>query len=59
MSYPEIAQALGKNHSSVVLGVQRFEKLLASGAPLCWTSPAGAKSVQPAELIDMLDGQLR
>ncbi|MBT3278848.1 MAG: chromosomal replication initiator protein DnaA [Phycisphaerales bacterium] len=59
MSYPEIARHMGKNHSSVVLGVQRFEKLLASGAPLCWTSPAGAKSVQPAELIDMLDGQLR
>ncbi len=59
MSYPEIARHMGKNHSSVVLGVQRFNKLLASGNTLCWTSPAGAKSVQPAELIDMLDGQLR
>lgn len=57
MSYPEIARAIGKNHSSAVLAVQRMDKILAGNADLTWNSPMGSKSINAAELLDMLSGE--
>ncbi len=59
MSYPEIGKYIGKNHSSVVLGVQRMEKLLARGAEISWSSPAGTRKMPAGELADMLSEQLK
>jgi chromosomal replication initiator protein len=58
MSYPEIGRFMGKNHSSVVLGVQRLEKILAKKERLNWTTPMGAKSMPAAELLKLLDDQI-
>ncbi len=58
MSYPEIGQFMGKNHSSVILAVQRLEKLLAEKGELCWTSPLGAKSMEAKKLIELLTEQI-
>jgi hypothetical protein len=58
MSYPEIGRFMGKNHSSVVLAVQRMEKCLAAGADLDWVTPAGPKSMPAAELLEAMNGQL-
>jgi len=58
MSFPEIARYSGKNHSSVVLAVQRMERLLADGSDIAWTSPAGVKSMPADELVALLAGQL-
>ncbi|MBT3199218.1 MAG: chromosomal replication initiator protein DnaA [Phycisphaerales bacterium] len=57
MSYPEIAQALGKNHSSAVLAVQRLQKVLDAGDELKWTGPMGAKSMLASRLVEMLSEQ--
>ena len=57
MSYPEIAQAMGKNHSSAVLAVQRMEKVLDEGGELKWTGPMGAKSMLASRLLEMLSEQ--
>jgi len=57
MSYPEIGRYMGKNHSSVVLAVQRYESLLADGAEITWPGPLGAKSVPAAKLLEMLSEQ--
>lgn len=59
MSYPEIARYMGKNHSSVVLAVQRIEKLLAAGGELVWSTPAGKKAMPIADLLDLLREQIR
>ncbi len=59
MSYPEIGKYIGKNHSSVVLGVQRMEKLLAAGGEISWSSPAGNKNMPASELVDLLSEQLK
>ena len=53
MSYPEIGRAMGKNHSTVVLAVQRLERSLAAGGELSWLTPVGAKTM-PAERLLML-----
>jgi chromosomal replication initiator protein len=58
MSYPEIARAMGKNHSTVVLAVQRMEKRLADGGDIAWNSPAGARSIPAGELVEMLTRQI-
>ncbi len=58
MSFPEIGRAMGKNHSSVVLAIQRLNKALAEHADLKWTTPAGAKSMHAGELVEMLGAQL-
>jgi chromosomal replication initiator protein len=50
MSYPEIARATGKNHSSVIQAVQRLERLLGDGGRIEWLTPAGAKAM-PADLL--------
>jgi len=59
MSYPEIGRFTGKNHSSVVLAVQRMEKLLSQGGELKWMSPAGPKSMPAGRLVEMLSEQIR
>ena len=58
MSYPEIGRFMGKNHSSVVLAVQRIEQLLRDGQDLVWTSPAGRKTMPAARLVEILDEQV-
>lgn len=57
MSYPEIGRHMGKNHSSVVLAVQKMEKLLAEGGELNWRTPAGDKSMPVGELLQRLSEQ--
>ena len=57
MSYPEIARAIGKHHSSVVLGVQRMESLIAAGKELRWKTPAGPKTLPAAQLVELLTRQ--
>jgi len=54
MSYPEIARAMGKNHSSAVLAVKRMQKALDSGGELKWTGPMGTKTMPAAALIETL-----
>jgi chromosomal replication initiator protein len=58
MSYPEIGRFMGKNHSSVVLAVQKMERMLAEGEELTWQTPAGRKSLPAEKLIEMLSGQV-
>jgi len=58
MSYPEIARAMGKNHSSAVLGVQRMQGLLDGAGELKWTGPMGGKSMLASRLLEMLSEQL-
>lgn len=58
MSYPEIGQAMGKNHSSVVLAVQRLEKMLADNKEVAWQTPIGIKSIPSKQLVAMLSEQI-
>ncbi len=58
MSYPEIGQAMGKNHSSVVLAVQRMEALLAKRGRIRWMSPMGGKSQPAKEIVELLTEQI-
>ncbi len=59
MSFPEIGQFTGKNHSSVVLAVQRVEKMLAENHHSCrWMTPAGPKTMPTKTLLKMLVEQL-
>ena len=58
MSYPEIGRFMGKNHSSVVLAVQRMERMLADGKELTWLTPAGPKSMPAGKLTEMLASQI-
>jgi len=58
MSFPEIGRFMGKNHSSVVLAVQRMEQLLDKGGELTWSTPAGPKSTPARELLDLLNEQI-
>jgi len=58
MSYPEIGQHMGKNHSSVVLAVQKMQSLLASGAELKWTGPMGGKSMPAATVVQLISEQI-
>lgn len=58
MSYPEIARFMGKNHSSVVLAVQRMEKLLGENGTCTWMTPAGPRSANARVLFKTLQDQL-
>jgi len=58
MSFPEIGRAMGKNHSSVVLAVQRLEKLLARKADLAWNTPLGTKTMPAEKVIELLVAEL-
>ena len=57
MSFPEIGRFMGKNHSSVVLAVQRMEQLLADGEGLTWLTPAGTKTMSAAKVVEVLSEQ--
>lgn len=58
MSFPEIGRFMGKNHSSVILAVQRLEKAIAKNESLTWVTPMGTKQMPPAELLKLLDEQI-
>ena len=58
MSFPEIGRFMGKNHSSVVLAVQRMEKMLGGSALCRWLTPAGPKTMPPKALLNLLTEQL-
>jgi chromosomal replication initiator protein len=58
MSYPEIGRAMGKNHSSAVLAVQRMEALLAKRGRIHWTGPMGGKSQPAKEVVELLTEQI-
>ncbi|MCK5113374.1 MAG: chromosomal replication initiator protein DnaA [Phycisphaerae bacterium] len=58
MSYPEIGRFMGKNHSSVVLAVQRLEKNLAKNESLTWVTPMGTKEMPASDLLRLLDEQI-
>jgi len=58
MSFPEIGRFMGKNHSSVVLAVQRIEKRLGQDEPGRWMTPAGEKSMPLARIIEVLTEQV-
>ena len=58
MSYPEIGRAMGKNHSSVVLSVQRMQSLISQPQELTWTTPAGDKSMPADKLLELLSDQI-
>ena len=57
MSFPEIGQFLGKNHSSAVLAVQKLERWLQENAICRWSSPAGPKEMPIKGLLEMLTEQ--
>lgn len=58
MSFPEIARFMGKNHSSVVLAVQRMEKKLADSEMCDWMTPAGPRKVPAGTILETLQAQL-
>ena len=58
MSYPEIGRAMGKNHSSVVLAVQRIEHLLDGDELISWSTPVGPKSLSARKLVQLLTEQI-
>ena len=58
MSYPEIGRFMGKNHSSVILAVQRMERLLADDASCTWMTPVGRRSAPARELLEIAQAQL-
>jgi len=58
MSFPEIGRFMGKNHSSVVLAVQRLEKTLTKEQSLTWVTPMGTKEMPADELLKLLDEQI-
>ena len=59
MSFPEIGRFMGKNHSSVVLAVQRMEKLLNQNADCRWMTPVGHKSMPTKALLNVLSEQMQ
>jgi len=58
MSYPEIGRFMGKNHSSVVLAVQRLDKVLADDGSVTWMTPMGARSMPAKQLLALLSEQI-
>jgi hypothetical protein len=58
MSFPEIGRFMGKNHSSVVLAVQRLEALMAKNEDLDWMTPMGGKSMPAARVVEMVAQQI-
>jgi chromosomal replication initiator protein len=58
MSFPEIGRAIGKNHSSVVLGVQRMEKLLEGDGQIEWQTPEGKRRMQIRQVLELVGKQI-
>jgi len=57
MSFPEIGRFMGKTHSSVILAVQRMERILAQKGQVTWMTPMGPKSMPVEKLLAMLTEQ--
>ncbi|MBI5724919.1 MAG: chromosomal replication initiator protein DnaA [Planctomycetes bacterium] len=58
MSFPEIGKSMGKNHSSVVLAVQKLQEIINGGGELDWMSPAGLKAMPAAKVVELLNEQI-
>jgi chromosomal replication initiator protein len=58
MSFPEIGRFMGKNHSSVVLAVQRLDALIAKNAELDWMTPMGEKSMPASKVLELVAQQI-
>ncbi|HPS52034.1 MAG TPA: chromosomal replication initiator protein DnaA, partial [Phycisphaerae bacterium] len=58
MSFPEIGRFMGKNHSSVVLAVQRIEQSINKDENIDWNTPAGVKSMPAKTILQLLEEQL-
>ncbi len=59
LSYPEIGRALSyKNHSTVVMAVQRIQEILSNRGAVAWKTPAGFQDVPLQPLLDELEQQL-
>ncbi|MFW6145784.1 MAG: chromosomal replication initiator protein DnaA [Planctomycetota bacterium] len=58
MSYPEIARFMGKNHSSVVLAVQRMNKLIDQDSTCKWMTPSGPRTAPARHLLAIFQEQL-
>ena len=54
MSYPEIGKCMGKNHSSVVLAVQKMQTLMGADRDVQWRTPGGAKSMPARQVVELL-----
>ncbi|MFT3784840.1 MAG: chromosomal replication initiator protein DnaA [Tepidisphaeraceae bacterium] len=60
LSFPEIAQKLGKrNHSTVISACRRIEKAVSRNETLSWESNIGDRSDEATELIQRLEEQAR
>lgn len=60
LSFPEIANRLGKrNHSTVISACRRIEKALAKNEPLAWTSSVGERQEEARELVARLEERCR
>ncbi len=58
MSFPEIGRFMGnKNHSTVLLACRRISRMLQEGKTAQWTTPAGPKEQDLAELIEQIERQ--
>ncbi|NLF31343.1 MAG: chromosomal replication initiator protein DnaA [Planctomycetes bacterium] len=58
MSYPEIARFMGKNHSSVVLAVQRMDRMIDQDGTCKWMTPSGPKTASARQLMAVFQDQL-
>ncbi len=58
MSFPEIGKFMGKNHSSVVLGVQRLQKILDEDGDVRWNASQGARSMSAKTVLKLLEEQI-
>jgi chromosomal replication initiator protein len=60
LSFPEIAQKLGKrNHSTVISACRRIEKAFSRNETLSWESSIGDRADEAQELIQRLEEQAR
>ncbi len=59
MSFPEIGRAMGnKNHSTVVMAVQRVEQMVAGDAAASWKTPHGARECLVRQLLCEVEEKL-
>ncbi len=58
LSYPEIGRLMGgKNHSTVLMAVQRVERLLERDARVSWKNSGGMHEARLLDLIDSLEAE--
>ncbi len=59
LSSPEVGRLLGnKQHSTVLMAVQRVEKARDHGGTALWKTPGGVREVPMAEVLDELEQRL-